>query len=277
MLLLTVFSLAEAGSGLLKDTEGSGITWTSSLDRKIQSLPGDGKEKSSLKRLKHLHQEKVIMATWLKAQRKSQKSQKKERHLLLGCSVKGSVTDFYLDLGESHSFSTPDKRARLRHTRPRVHIWGAAVWVSPQPACHPEPQRRWAELPDASANAGDTAHDACEYGHTLAVFGDRRTDGGFVKIFCASDSWIRVGSCWPVHPQDRGRLWLSASRCSPTCSSRPTLASEQWSSPRPESWPARCASRWNCSCSFSYFLLNDDTHTPACVLDIFQSVLLCCV
>ncbi|XP_036975743.1 probable ATP-dependent RNA helicase DDX52 [Acanthopagrus latus] len=49
----------EAGSGLLKDTEGSGITWTSSLDRKIQSLPGDGKEKSSLKRLKHLHQEKV--------------------------------------------------------------------------------------------------------------------------------------------------------------------------------------------------------------------------
>lgn len=63
MLLLTVFSLAEAGSGLLKDTEGSGITWTSSLDRKIQSLPGDGKEKSSLKRLKHLHQEKVIMAT----------------------------------------------------------------------------------------------------------------------------------------------------------------------------------------------------------------------
>ncbi|XP_030294063.1 putative ATP-dependent RNA helicase DDX52 [Sparus aurata] len=49
----------EAGGGLLDDTEGSGITWTSSLDRKIQNLPGDGKEKSSLKRLKHLHQEKV--------------------------------------------------------------------------------------------------------------------------------------------------------------------------------------------------------------------------
>ncbi|XP_032388693.1 putative ATP-dependent RNA helicase DDX52 isoform X2 [Etheostoma spectabile] len=39
--------------------EGSGITWTSALDRKIQILPSDGKEKSSLKRLKHLHQEKV--------------------------------------------------------------------------------------------------------------------------------------------------------------------------------------------------------------------------
>ncbi|KAL3042880.1 hypothetical protein OYC64_020739 [Pagothenia borchgrevinki] len=42
-----------------KDTEGSGITWTSSLDRKVQNLSTDGKEKSSLKRLKHLHQEKV--------------------------------------------------------------------------------------------------------------------------------------------------------------------------------------------------------------------------
>ncbi|XP_074467028.1 putative ATP-dependent RNA helicase DDX52 [Sebastes fasciatus] len=38
---------------------GSGITWTSSSDRKIQNLPREGKEKSSLKRLKHLHQEKV--------------------------------------------------------------------------------------------------------------------------------------------------------------------------------------------------------------------------
>ncbi|XP_034745309.1 probable ATP-dependent RNA helicase DDX52 [Etheostoma cragini] len=49
----------EAGGGALKDMEGSGITWTSALDRKIQILPSDGKEKSSLKRLKHLHQEKV--------------------------------------------------------------------------------------------------------------------------------------------------------------------------------------------------------------------------
>ncbi|XP_050934761.1 probable ATP-dependent RNA helicase DDX52 isoform X2 [Lates calcarifer] len=49
----------EAGGGPLKDTEGNGITWTSSLDRKIQSLPSDEKEKNSLKRLKHLHQEKV--------------------------------------------------------------------------------------------------------------------------------------------------------------------------------------------------------------------------
>uniref|UniRef100_A0A669ELC1 Probable ATP-dependent RNA helicase DDX52 n=1 Tax=Oreochromis niloticus TaxID=8128 RepID=A0A669ELC1_ORENI len=40
-------------------TQGTGITWTSSLDRKIQNLPSDGKEKSSMKRLKHLHQEKV--------------------------------------------------------------------------------------------------------------------------------------------------------------------------------------------------------------------------
>ncbi|KAF1378572.1 hypothetical protein PFLUV_G00191940 [Perca fluviatilis] len=49
----------EAGGGALKDEEGSGITWTSALDRKIQNLPSDAKEKSSLKRLKHLHQEKV--------------------------------------------------------------------------------------------------------------------------------------------------------------------------------------------------------------------------
>lgn len=61
-LLFAVLCLAEAGGGALKDTEGNGITWTSSLDRKIQNLPSDGKEKSSLKRLKHLHQEKVLAA-----------------------------------------------------------------------------------------------------------------------------------------------------------------------------------------------------------------------
>uniref|UniRef100_A0A8D3DRM5 Probable ATP-dependent RNA helicase DDX52 n=1 Tax=Scophthalmus maximus TaxID=52904 RepID=A0A8D3DRM5_SCOMX len=55
--LTAVFS--EAGGSQLKDTDGSGITWTSSLDRKIQNLPGEEKEKNSLKRLKHLHQEKV--------------------------------------------------------------------------------------------------------------------------------------------------------------------------------------------------------------------------
>ncbi|XP_040005541.1 probable ATP-dependent RNA helicase DDX52 [Xiphias gladius] len=49
----------EAGGGPLKDTEGNGITWTSALDIKIQNLPSDGKEKNSLKRLKHQHQEKV--------------------------------------------------------------------------------------------------------------------------------------------------------------------------------------------------------------------------
>ncbi|KAI3373663.1 hypothetical protein L3Q82_022253, partial [Scortum barcoo] len=53
-------SQVEAGGGPPKDTEGNGITWTSSLDRKIQNLPSEGKEKSSLKRLKHLHQEKVL-------------------------------------------------------------------------------------------------------------------------------------------------------------------------------------------------------------------------
>lgn len=59
-LLLSV-CLTEAGGGLLKEGEGHGITWTSSLDRKIQNLPGDGMEKYSLKRLKHLHQEKVLI------------------------------------------------------------------------------------------------------------------------------------------------------------------------------------------------------------------------
>uniref|UniRef100_A0A3Q2CFW9 Probable ATP-dependent RNA helicase DDX52 n=1 Tax=Cyprinodon variegatus TaxID=28743 RepID=A0A3Q2CFW9_CYPVA len=43
----------------LNETQKGGITWTSSLDRKIQNLQKDGEEKSSLKRLKHLHQEKV--------------------------------------------------------------------------------------------------------------------------------------------------------------------------------------------------------------------------
>ncbi|XP_022070620.1 probable ATP-dependent RNA helicase DDX52 [Acanthochromis polyacanthus] len=49
----------EDDGGLLKETQGNGITWTSSLDRKIQNLQGDEKDKPSLKRLKHLHQEKV--------------------------------------------------------------------------------------------------------------------------------------------------------------------------------------------------------------------------
>ncbi|MEQ2181005.1 DEAD (Asp-Glu-Ala-Asp) box polypeptide 52 [Goodea atripinnis] len=49
----------KAGGEPLSETQRGGITWTSSLDTKIQNLPKDGKEKSSLKRLKHLHQEKV--------------------------------------------------------------------------------------------------------------------------------------------------------------------------------------------------------------------------
>lgn len=59
--LFAFFHLTEAGRGSLKDGEGNGITWTSSLDRKIQNLQDVGKEKYSLKRLKHLHQEKVLM------------------------------------------------------------------------------------------------------------------------------------------------------------------------------------------------------------------------
>ncbi|KAM8835023.1 putative ATP-dependent RNA helicase DDX52 [Synchiropus picturatus] len=39
--------------------EGSGITWTSSSEQKLLNLPSEGKETSSLRRLKHLHQEKV--------------------------------------------------------------------------------------------------------------------------------------------------------------------------------------------------------------------------
>ncbi|XP_053703809.1 probable ATP-dependent RNA helicase DDX52 [Synchiropus splendidus] len=39
--------------------EGSSITWTTSSEKKLPNLPAEGKEKSSLRRLKHLHQEKV--------------------------------------------------------------------------------------------------------------------------------------------------------------------------------------------------------------------------
>ncbi|XP_076025095.1 putative ATP-dependent RNA helicase DDX52 [Genypterus blacodes] len=49
----------EAGGADLDQTEGGGISWTSSLDSKIQNLPSDSKDRNSLKRLKHLHQEKV--------------------------------------------------------------------------------------------------------------------------------------------------------------------------------------------------------------------------
>ncbi|XP_061608598.1 probable ATP-dependent RNA helicase DDX52 [Phyllopteryx taeniolatus] len=42
-----------------KESKPDRIAWTSSLDGKIQSHPGDGKEEKSLKRLKQLHQEKV--------------------------------------------------------------------------------------------------------------------------------------------------------------------------------------------------------------------------
>uniref|UniRef100_A0A3B3ZPT6 ATP-dependent RNA helicase n=1 Tax=Periophthalmus magnuspinnatus TaxID=409849 RepID=A0A3B3ZPT6_9GOBI len=39
--------------------KGEGISWTSDLDKRIPSLQSGDKEKNSLKRLKHLHQEKV--------------------------------------------------------------------------------------------------------------------------------------------------------------------------------------------------------------------------
>ncbi|XP_037124780.1 probable ATP-dependent RNA helicase DDX52 [Syngnathus acus] len=41
------------------NSKQDGITWTSSLEGKIRNLPGDGKEKSLLKRQKQLHREKV--------------------------------------------------------------------------------------------------------------------------------------------------------------------------------------------------------------------------
>ncbi|XP_041864657.1 probable ATP-dependent RNA helicase DDX52 [Melanotaenia boesemani] len=44
---------------LPKQTQESSLIWTSSSDRQIQNLQSDGKEKIPLKRLKHLHQEKV--------------------------------------------------------------------------------------------------------------------------------------------------------------------------------------------------------------------------
>ncbi|XP_054900027.1 probable ATP-dependent RNA helicase DDX52 [Poeciliopsis prolifica] len=50
---------APASGEPLTETQRGGITWTSSLERKIQNVQKDGTEKFSLKRLKHLHQEKV--------------------------------------------------------------------------------------------------------------------------------------------------------------------------------------------------------------------------
>ncbi|XP_034034282.1 probable ATP-dependent RNA helicase DDX52 isoform X2 [Thalassophryne amazonica] len=49
----------EADGETVKDGDGNSVIWTSSMDRKLQDLPSDRKERTSLKRLKHLHQEKV--------------------------------------------------------------------------------------------------------------------------------------------------------------------------------------------------------------------------
>lgn len=43
----------------MQGKKGNGISWISTLDETIPNLPDDGKEKQSLKRLKHLHREKV--------------------------------------------------------------------------------------------------------------------------------------------------------------------------------------------------------------------------
>lgn len=63
--------------------------------------------------------------------------------------------------------------------------------------------------------------------------------------FCVSGFLLRVGSCWPALPRDQERLWLFVFRCSPTCSNRPTWASELWSSLRPENWPTRYTNTLN--------------------------------
>ncbi|XP_067350939.1 probable ATP-dependent RNA helicase DDX52 isoform X2 [Channa argus] len=55
----TKTSQVEADDQQVNSIERTGIAWTSSSDRKIRNLAKDGKEKNSLKRLKHLHQEKV--------------------------------------------------------------------------------------------------------------------------------------------------------------------------------------------------------------------------
>lgn len=57
--LLYAILCLTAGGCNSKDSNAD-ITWTSLLDRKIHSLAADEKETHSLKRLKHLHQEKVL-------------------------------------------------------------------------------------------------------------------------------------------------------------------------------------------------------------------------
>ncbi|XP_075887510.1 putative ATP-dependent RNA helicase DDX52 [Nelusetta ayraudi] len=47
------------GDEEVQGKKGNGISWISTLDETIPNLPDDGKEKQSLKRLKHLHREKV--------------------------------------------------------------------------------------------------------------------------------------------------------------------------------------------------------------------------
>lgn len=60
--LLCAILCLTAGDCNSKDSHAD-ITWTSILDRKIHSLETDEKETHSLKRLKHLHQEKVLRNT----------------------------------------------------------------------------------------------------------------------------------------------------------------------------------------------------------------------
>lgn len=54
---MLIFLLPDAPPA--QDKKGNSISWTSTLDQTIPNLPDDGREKQSLKRLKHLHREKV--------------------------------------------------------------------------------------------------------------------------------------------------------------------------------------------------------------------------
>lgn len=58
-----VFCLTNPRGRPVQDQEANEISWISTLDQKIPNLPDDGKEIHSLKRLKHLHREKVLIGS----------------------------------------------------------------------------------------------------------------------------------------------------------------------------------------------------------------------
>ena len=59
LVCLCWFSL-DQNNGQSGESEGEGIRWTSSLDRNTKDLQKEGQEKTSLKRMKQLHKEKVL-------------------------------------------------------------------------------------------------------------------------------------------------------------------------------------------------------------------------